>query len=47
MNALSGAEREYIARWLAIVYPDVAEQAMADLAKYEKDYPDEAARMAV
>lgn len=44
MGKLSAAERSHIAMWVALMHPDVAEQAMAALVKYKEQYPDAARR---
>lgn len=42
MNALAVAELCYIARWLALRNPELAQEGMAALAKYKRLYPDAA-----
>ena len=42
MNKLTDPELGYIARWVALTHPEVAEKALVALAEYRRDYPDKA-----
>ena len=42
MNALTDAERSYVARWLALVDPRMATEALHALATFRRDDPDHA-----
>ena len=42
IRRLSDPEQAYLARWVGVMHPDVAEQALAALAAYRRDHPDKA-----
>jgi hypothetical protein len=42
VQTLTDAEQAYLARWVAIAYPGVAEQALNALTRYRRDHPDAA-----
>jgi len=42
MNALTDAERSYVARWLALADPRMATEALHALATFRRDDPDHA-----
>ena len=42
MNELSDPEMAYIARWVALTHPGIAEHGMEALAAFKRDRPDQA-----
>lgn len=42
ISELSDAEQAYIARFIALRHPQIAEEAVAALAEYRRDYPESA-----
>jgi len=42
VQALTDAEQAYLARWVAIAHPGIAEQALDALTRYRHDHPDTA-----
>ena len=45
VSSLSDAEQGYLARWIAALHPDVAEEALAALTRYRHDHADTARLM--
>jgi hypothetical protein len=42
IQALTDAEQAYLARWVAITHPGIAEQALDALTRYRRDHPETA-----
>ena len=42
MNKLSDPELAYVARWVALTSPEIAERGLEALAAFQCDYPDKA-----
>jgi hypothetical protein len=43
MAALTDPEMAYVARWVAITHPEIADEGLAALAAYRRDHADKAA----